>query len=732
METFEYQELLDWANNRKSQWLRQRAKSSPSKIEVSVSESEVTDDWIASWYNPPETNSKLLNNLSNKTEIIKLNKEQKTDNNSELVSNSHLPSEGLDRYEEDNIKEKIISISKKDSSLNSSSLLATTKLPKGENANCQVETEQIENTGQDILSNNQFVLVKDSKILANILEPLQESKIIAIDTETTGLDPLLSKIRLIQLAIPEKPVIIIDLFKIDSNELEPLKKILAGKAIKVFQNAKFDLKFLTLLGWEVKGQLFDTMLASQLLTAGLSSSGHNLAELVKVYLGEELPKEQQLSDWSLSKLSLQQLEYAARDAAILLRLRDVFKSLLKKANLVEVAKLEFDCLRAIVEMELKGMLLDLSRWDSLRQDLEIAKSKAAQKLKSYLEIGTSGQLNLLGEESINLDSQPQVLKALQGLNVPIKDTSKHSLIPLVQDYPVVKALLEYRSCAKFVQAFTSSLPKYIHPVTGRIHPNYQQLGAATGRTSCRNPNLQQIPRDKSFRSCFIAAPGYKLVVADYSQIELRVAAEISRDRRMINAYQHDEDLHLLTASLVTGKAMEKVTKEERQAAKAVNFGLIFAMSAAGLADYARESYGVEMSLKEAATFRQRFFKYYQGIADWHESLRKSDQREIRTLSDRLRQWQEQPKLTELYNTPVQGTAADIVKKALALLPERLLGKGAKIIGTVHDEILLEVPDLLCQEVCGILSQTMERAGEYYLRLVSVKTEVVVVDNWGGK
>lgn len=700
METFKYEELLDWANNRKSQWLRQRAKSSSSNRENSVLESQVT------------------------TEIIKSNETQQIDNYSECKPLSNIEFTQNAKFDTTSISASL----PPNSSKSSDSYLTSEIFNISEEYNLK---QREKNVGK-LSSNSQFILVEYGKNLPDILEPLQDSKVIAIDTETTGLDPFLSKIRLIQLAVPEKPVVIIDLFKVDLNDLEPLKKILASKAIKVFQNAKFDLKFFTVLGWEVKGQLFDTMLAAQLLTAGLSSSGHNLAELVKIYLGEELPKEQQISNWSLSKLSLQQLEYAARDAAILLKLRDIFKYLLKKANLVEVAKLEFDCLPAIVEIELKGMLLDLSRWDRLRQDLEIAKSKAAQKLKSYLEIGTSEQINLFGKENINLDSQPQILKALQRLNVPIKDTSKHSLIPLAQDYPVVKALLEYRSCAKFVQGFTSSLPKYIHPVTGRIHPNYQQLGAATGRTSCRHPNLQQIPRDKSFRSCFIPAPGYKLVVADYSQIELRVAAEISRDKRMINAYQNDQDLHLLTASLVTGKAIEKVTKEERQAAKAVNFGLIFAMSASGLADYARESYGVEMSLKEAAIFRQRFLKYYQGIADWHESLRKSDQKAIRTLSDRLRQWQEQPKLTELYNTPVQGTAADIVKKALALLPERLLGTGAKIIGTVHDEILLEVPDLLSEEVCAILSHTMKEAGEYYLRLVPVKTEVVALDNWGEK
>jgi len=410
------------------------------------------------------------------------------------------------------------------------------------------------------------------------------------------------------------------------------------------------------------------------------------------------------------------------------------KPKLKNARLVETAKLEFDCLGAIAQMELNGMLLDLSRWDDLRQKLERSRDQLADGLRKQLQPALlSTQLDILGNQtSLNLDSQQQVLEALQQMGVPVKNTSKLSLIPLAEEYPPVRALLDYRKAAKAVQAFASSLPKHVHPITGRIHPDYQQMGAATGRMSCRNPNLQQIPRDKIFRSCFIPAPGHCLVVADYSQIELRVAAELSGDRRMIEAYQNDEDLHRLTAALIADKSLDQVEKSERQAAKAVNFGLIYAMGAKGLAEYAYNNYGVQMSLKQAETFRKRYFEAYQGIARWHGAIKRRLPREIRTVGDRLRRWQDEPKLTELLNTPVQGTAADITKAALSKLPIALKETGARLIGTVHDEILLEVPEGTAERAAQILQQVMEQAGQHYLRKVPVKAEVAITLNWAEK
>jgi DNA polymerase-1 len=795
-----YKDLIDWAKERKQQFLRNRAKGIPvgsnSDNTEPLTKTE-TENWIETWYTPPPLPSRIARqrNISfyapnqeverdtgteevKKTQGVSQSKPQFSDPKISPHQPTTPPSQHLSTFE---IGQKV--------ALNPDAKYVPNGIPidavmvvrevyansyrqhqniwcvwcssdafsglKPIDSDCliplpetvhiadsrslpkiELNHSHVDKTTNSSLSIpfTDYEFIEDGKRLAEVLKLLQDCQVIAVDTETTGLDPLKDRIRLVQIAAANQPVIIIDLFKIAKEELTPLRELLQGKPIKVLQNAKFDLKFLQQAGLPIAGKLFDTMLAAQLLDAGMRSHSYNLAELVKFYLGEDLSKEQQRSDWSNSGLSSEQLEYAARDAAILLRLREVMKPKLKNARLVETARLEFDCLSAIAQIELNGMLLDLSRWDDLRQELERSRDQLADGLRKQLQPALlSTQLDILGNQTfLNLDSQQQVLEALQRMGVPVKNTSKLSLIPLAEEHPPVRALLDYRKAAKAVQAFASSLPKHVHPITGRIHPDYQQMGAATGRMSCRNPNLQQIPRDKIFRSCFIPAPGYCLVVADYSQIELRVAAELSGDRRMIEAYQNDEDLHRLTAALIADKSLDQVEKSERQAAKAVNFGLIYAMGAKGLAEYAYNNYGVQMSLKQAETFRKRYFEAYQGIARWHGAIKRRLPREMRTVGDRLRRWQDEPKLTELLNTPVQGTAADITKAALVKLPIALKETGARLIGTVHDEILLEAPEGTAERAAQILQQVMEQAGHQYLRKVPVKAEVAITLNWAEK
>lgn len=575
-----------------------------------------------------------------------------------------------------------------------------------------------------------YQLVTDAQRLAEVLKPLATAKAIALDTETTGLDPHQHKIRLIQIAVPDQPVVIVDLAAIAPEALDPLRELLTNPAIKIFHNGKFDWKFLVKAGLKPTGPYFDTMLASQLLKAGLPAS-HSLKAIAAEYLGIELDKDQQQSDWS-GEISLTQLEYAARDAAILLQLREVIKPKLVEAGLVKAAKLEFEALPAVAEMELHGMLLDLSKWEALGREMEQAKAKAKAELAQYLRSGNP-QTSLLAEfDVVDPDSPSQVLAALKVMGIPVDSTSKNALIPLSDKYPVVKTLLEYRRFAKAVSAFTEKFPAHVNPVTGRIHPDYNQYGAATGRFSASNPNLQQVPRGKEVRSCFIPTPGYKLVVADYSQIELRVAAEISGDRTMIEAYQKGEDLHKLTASLITGKPLDEISKSERQAGKPVNFGLIYGCGAKKLGQTAENDYGVVKPLKEWEAYRTQYFKAYRGIASWHTRLIREKPMEIRTLSNRRRQWTEQPWVTATSNSIVQGTAADITKIALAMLPDALVGTGAKLIGTIHDEILLECPEATADEAARNLAEVMVKAGQVYLKLVPVEVEAKVADSWADK
>ena len=476
------------------------------------------------------------------------------------------------------------------------------------------------------------------------------------------------------------------------------------------------------------------MLASQLLDAGLHSRRHGLADLVAHFLHQELAKDEQGSDWC-GELTPAQLRYAATDAAVLLPLRDVLHGELERTGLGDVATLEWDCLPAIVEMELSGISIDQVHLTTLCQQLDVETTQGADALTALLHTPQAAAQAVLfpaPAETINLDSPVQVLHALQALGVPVESTSKWALAPLAEAFPVVNTLLAYRTARKAL-TIASALPDHIHPVTGRIHATYWQLGAATGRFACSAPNLQQMPRTAAFRRCVVARPGSRLVIADYSQIELRVMAELSRDPRMLAAYQAGEDLHILTASLLLDKPMDQVTKEARQAAKAVNFGLIYAMGAEGLRSYAQQSYGVTLTSDEARTFHQRFFAAYAGVAQWQQRIREAmPVMASRTLSGRRRQWAEPPRIAALYNTPVQGGAADIIKRALGVLPQALDGTGAMIVGTVHDEILVEAPAAQAPEVAHRLKTTMEQAGQAYLQRVPVVADVQIATSWAEK
>ena len=238
--------------------------------------------------------------------------------------------------------------------------------------------------------------------------------------------------------------------------------------------------------------------------------------------------------------------------------------------------------------------------------------------------------------------------------------------------------------------------KSVHPETNRIHAEYRQLGTDTGRLFCSNPPLQQIPTQQQVRSCFVPTEGNRFIIADYSQIELRVAAQISQDQRMIEVYQNGEDLHRLTDSLLTETSITEVTDEQRQAAKAVNFGLLFAMEAKGLRSYALNTYGVEMSLDRASRFKQRFCDSYAGFAAFLQNSANRKVKQLRTLSGRIKHFtQGYASLPNALNTPIQGTAADIIKQALADLPAQLIDTRAQIVACIHDEIIIEVKREAC-------------------------------------
>jgi len=581
-------------------------------------------------------------------------------------------------------------------------------------------------------SQQDYVFVTTGRALARAIKPFFASPVLAIDTETTGLNPYRDKLVLVQIAAPNTKTIIINLATLTLKQLKPLIRLLAGTALKIFHHGKFDWQFLFLNGLKPKGPYFDTQLANQVLKAGLKKN-HSLQALAQTYLKVTLDKTEQKSQWG-KPLTSSQLQYAATDASILLFLKPILERKLAIAKLTAIAVLEFALMPVVAKMELNGMLLDTSKMETLRASLEARRQQLQKEIQQTLKPKKSRQLSLFPEltEVINPRSPEQVLDALVALGIPVTSTNKNVLIPLQSEYPIIKTLLQYRKCSTLISTFVEALPTHIAE-DGRIHPSYRQCGARSGRFSCRKPNLQNIPRDKSIRSCFVARPGHTIIRADYSQIELRIVAFLSDDRRMRQAYLKGEDLHTLTASLITGKELATVTPEDRQMAKAINFGLIYGMGASKLKIYAETEYGVVLTLKQARLFRRRFFQAYSGLRKWHQKIKTNIYdlalKEIRTLLGRRRRWSTNPGLSELFNHPVQGTSADLLKIALCDLDPAIDGTGALLIGTVHDEVILECPLPQVERVSQILEECMLAPAQAALKPIPVKVDIEIGDSW---
>jgi DNA polymerase-1 len=591
-------------------------------------------------------------------------------------------------------------------------------------------------------SSNYSLVTTPAELNAAIAE-LSKHAVVGFDTETTALDPYKGRIRLVQFAAPDGAAYIIDLdcFRTgngsiaQSDSLAPLRQLLAAvRPVKVAHNAKFDAKWTKhQLGAELSG-IFDTMLASQIVSAGESEDRHSLAAVAARYLDVTVDKSEQLSDWS-GKLSDAQLEYAARDAALMLPLRERLIELLKRDDLVRVAQLEFECVLPVACLELAGIFLDAARW---REQIAIVKEKRkrlAEELSAMLAVGTvQGSLFENARADINLDSHTQLTAALKRLNVPVPDSTRNwKLQPLAADYPVVAKLLDYRTVQKSLTSYGENILEEINPKTGRIHANFHQIGAPTGRFACTNPNVQQVPHAVEYRRCFRAEDGNKLVIADYSQIELRILAHVTEDKGFIDAFNSGADLHRVTAAQVFNTPLEEVTKEQRDFAKRLNFGVVYGIGAQ------RFSMMTGIPLTEAESILARYFQTYRGLDTWlREAARKAvRERTARTMSGRLARFNfdaEDRQAASLAqrngkNMPIQGASADILKRALRLLHDKLKETTARVVNIVHDEVVVECEAAQGTEIARVVEEAMCAAGEEYVTRVPVKVETEIADEW---
>ncbi|MFN2531907.1 MAG: DNA polymerase [Pyrinomonadaceae bacterium] len=587
-----------------------------------------------------------------------------------------------------------------------------------------------------------YNLIRNAEELRHAIDRLSTQVAIGLDTETTELDPFTSRLRLIQLAGPDG-VVIVDLDAFANGHLAaadafaPLRRLLgAQRPVKIAHNAKFDAKFIKHnLGVELGG-IFDTLLASQIIGAGDIEERHGLDTVATRYLNEAVDKTERLSNWNF-ELSEAQLEYAARDAAVLLPLRERLIERLKSESLVKCAQLEFECVIPVADIELAGFFMNKDRWLEQLSIVEKKRAELAEQLQAVLAV-ESNQGSLFGgpqREDINLDSHQQLTEALNRLGIPVPDSTRNwKLQPLAAQYPVIETLLEYRTVQKALTSYGQNMIDLINPVTKRLHADFRQIGAPTGRFSCTNPNIQQVPHTVEYRRCFSGHPeGKKLVIADYSQIELRILAEFSGDRGFIEAFRSGADLHRVTASQVFNAPVDQVTKEQRDFAKRLNFGVVYGIGSQ------RFALMTGLSVSEAENVLRKYFSTYRELDTYLRDAANAAvrDRQARTASGRLVRFRydekdrQQISMTQRNgkNTPIQGTSADILKRALRLLKNELQHTSGKIVNIIHDEVVVEAEADEANDIAARVERVMCAAGEEYLKSVPVKVETQVADEW---
>ncbi len=582
------------------------------------------------------------------------------------------------------------------------------------------------------------------------LEELEKEPILGVDVESTGTEPYTEKLLLVQVGSETKSYIF-DARKLDLKDLPRFKALLENpKTIKLTHNGKFDYKMIKAQTGVAMDNLYDSMLAEGILTAGLGSGLYSLKGLVKQYLDLTLKKDvRETFEGYTGKVTEEQLIYSALDTLVLFPVfREQFRKL-QKENLTNVAKLEFATTRVVGDMELKGVYVDIEKWREIIDGLGKKRDEFAKQFQDVVRpfYDNGNQTDLFGDpvDAINMNSPSQLLDLFNNrLGIEISSTGASVLEKI--NHPVAKVLSQYRGYEKLISAFGEKLLSQINSVTHRLHPDFMQLGAATGRFSCKNPNLQQIPRNSEeapFRECFNPAPGYKLVTADYSSFEMRILADLSGDANMIKALTEGLDIHSYTASLMFDKPyssdFKKLYPDLRQIAKPIGFGLMYGMGPMGLSGQ------IGTTPDQAEDYIEKYFKSYPSVRDFLDKMARDAVRQgwSSTPGGRKR-WYNKPSKTDpeyrkkmsnierqAKNHPIQGTNADAVKYALVFLSNRLKKEGVDgaITHTVHDEIVCEIREDQAEDWAHIQSQEMVRAGELFIKKVPVISEPFVGDVW---
>jgi DNA polymerase-1 len=599
-------------------------------------------------------------------------------------------------------------------------------------------------------SNIQANIIDTDKKLSDLVKALNKAKIISFDTETTSTEEMRADIVGISLAVNEGEGYYIPIGHNSGNNL-PLKQVIEAlippmtnpKIGKIAHNAKYDYIILAKAGLTVTPLTFDTMLAEFIIDP--SSRNLGLKNLAFVKLGDEMTHIEELIGKGKKQISMAEVAiesvapYAVADAESTLRLLPIEEKELKRVNGEKLLhEIDLPLTPILAAMQMEGISLDLPFFEKMSK--ELTKRLGEIEKQVYDMVGKPFNINSTQQLS-------DVLFKTLGLEPPDKNNKTASghystaagvLEELSGKHPVVDLILEHRELSKIKSTYVDALPPAVDS-NGRVHTSYSQTGAVTGRLSSNNPNLQNIPirteTGRKVRNGFIAGKGNVLLSVDYSQIELRIVAHMAQDEDMLAAFRADEDIHSTTAGAIYGVSPEAVTKEMRRHAKAINFGLIYGMSAFGL------TRSTDLTLAEAERFVKAYFEKFPGIKKYLDGIKKqaASQGYVETLLGRRRyfpalQAKTNPQLKnreerEAINAPIQGTAADIMKIAMLQIPGAL--KKAKLSGKmllqVHDELVLECPKDELEKTAKVVQKTMSEAFELSIPL---STEARYGNNWG--
>ena len=571
------------------------------------------------------------------------------------------------------------------------------------------------------------------------VEKLKQAKLFALDTETDNLDYMAANLVGISFALENGEAAYLPL-QLDylgapktlekTTALALLKPILENPAIqKVGQNFKYDLTIFARNGIDVQGVAFDTMLESYVLN---STGRHNMDDLAKRYLGHQTISFEEIAGKGKNQLTFNQIplekaaEYAAEDADVTMKLQQVlWEKLSKEPTLEKLFKeMELPLLGVLSRMERRGVLIDSDA-------LFLQSNEIANRLSELEE-----QAYVLAGQPFNLASTKQLQEILfDKLGLPViqktpkgaPSTNEEVLEELAFSHELPKVLVEHRGLSKLKSTYTDKLPQMVNPQTGRVHTSYHQAVTATGRLSSSDPNLQNIPirneEGRRIRQAFIAREGFTVVAADYSQIELRIMAHLSQDQGLINAFTQGKDIHRSTAAEIFGVALDDVTSEQRRNAKAINFGLIYGMSAFGL------SRQLGIGRADAQSYMDLYFKRYPGVQTFMHDIREKAKAQgyVETLFGRRLYLPDinssngmRRKAAErvAINAPMQGTAADIIKRAMIQLDQKLQNDpDIAMIMQVHDELVFEVRSEKVAFYSELIKTQMESAADLVVPLI---------------